>query len=304
MIEELQRTAEWMAARKGRVTGSSAGAALGLCPWRSPDDVIRAMVREYHGAESEFKGNPATDYGNRHERQAQQWFMRQTGLDVEDCGFIPHDDWSGASPDGLTSDGATLEIKCPFGLRNDAEPAFKPLVDQPHYYSQVQLEMLSAGREHAYFVQYRPPIGDVFSPDYIAETGVVEPVQIDHVWIAENMPKLRAFYDRYLAEIDNPAHLKPLRVEIDTQQARSVVDRIAEVDDALAQLGDERKQLLQTLIDMAGGEDASVCGHKLTKVERKGSINYSKALKEFAPDVDDEQLEQYRGKPSVSWRFT
>ena len=60
MIEELQRTAQWMAARKGRITGSSAGAALGLCPWRSPDDVIRAMVREYHGAESDFKGNPAS----------------------------------------------------------------------------------------------------------------------------------------------------------------------------------------------------------------------------------------------------
>lgn len=299
MIEELQRTAEWMAARKGRITGSSAGAALGLCPWRSPDDVIRAMVREYHGAESEFKGNPATDYGNRHERQAQQWFMRQTALDVEDCGFMPYEDWSGASPDGLTSDGATLELKCPFGLRNDVEPAFKPLADQPHYYAQVQLEMLSAGRNNAYFVQYRPPIGDVFSPDYIAETGIIEHVQIDQDWLEEHLPKLRAFYDRYLAELDNPAHLKPLRVEIDTQQARSIVERIAEVDDALAQLGDERKHLLQTLIDMVGGEDAEICGRKLTSVTRK-TVAYAKALKALAPDAD---LTPYTTSSS-SWRLS
>jgi putative phage-type endonuclease len=299
MIEQLQRTAEWMAARKGRITGSSAGAALGLCPWRTPDDVIRAMVREYHGAETEFKGNPATDYGNRHERQAQQWFIRETGVDVEDCGFIPYEDWSGASPDGLTSDMATLEIKCPFGLRNDAEPAFKPLAEQPHYYAQVQLEMLCAGRAHAHFVQYRPPIGDVFSPDYIAETGVIEHIRFDDSWFDEHLPKLRAFYERYLAELDNPEHLKPLRVEIDTQRAQSMVDRIAELDDALATLADERKSLIGSLIEMAGNEDAIICGHKLTKVERKGSVQYGKI-----PDIQDVDLEQYRGKPSVSWRFT
>src|SRR5690606_33249819 len=121
---------------------------------------------------------------------------------------MPYEDWSGASPDGLTSDGATLELKCPFGLRNDPEPAFKRLDDQPHYYAQVQLEMLSAGRSHAYFAQYRPPIGDVFSPDYIAEDGVIDHVQIDQIWLDEHMPKLRDFYNRYLAELENPAHLK------------------------------------------------------------------------------------------------
>ena len=53
----IQRTPAWYAARKGRVTGSSVGSILGLNPWATSDDVMRRMVREYHGAESEFKGN-------------------------------------------------------------------------------------------------------------------------------------------------------------------------------------------------------------------------------------------------------
>ena len=50
-----QRSTEWFAARKGRVTGSSVGAILGLSPFMSPDDVMRRMVRERNGAASEFK---------------------------------------------------------------------------------------------------------------------------------------------------------------------------------------------------------------------------------------------------------
>jgi len=55
-----QRSPQWFKAREGRVTGSSVGAILGLSPFMAPDDVMRRMVREYHGAEAEFQGNSAT----------------------------------------------------------------------------------------------------------------------------------------------------------------------------------------------------------------------------------------------------
>jgi predicted phage-related endonuclease len=56
--------------RVGRITASSAGAILGMAPYQKPADVMRRMVREYHGAEPEFTGNPATEYGNFHEAGA------------------------------------------------------------------------------------------------------------------------------------------------------------------------------------------------------------------------------------------
>ena len=60
-----------------------------------------------------------------------------------------------ASPDGIVEDeeGYTkvLEIKCPFGLRNDKEPVFKSIMEQPHYYAQLQIEMFVLIQDNADF---------------------------------------------------------------------------------------------------------------------------------------------------------
>lgn len=301
MLEQLQRTAKWMEARKGRLTGSVTGAALGLCPWRKPEEVIRAMVREYHGYPSEFTGNPATEWGNHHERAAMLAFMKETGLHVEDCGFVPYDDWSGASPDGIVNDDAVVEIKVPFGLRHQNPAQFKTLAEQPHYYAQVQIELLATGQERAYFYQYVPEQGDIFSPDHVPAQSSLEVVPVDNDWLEENLPKLRAFYARYLSEIDNKEHLEPLRVVIDSDEAQSIVNRIGELDDGLSAMSEERKDLLQRLIDMSGGKNALVCNRKLTFVKRKGNVDYAKLLKDVAPDVD---TEAYRKAGSESWRFS
>lgn len=299
--QEIQRTSAWFAARKNRLTGSQAGAALGFSPWQKPADVIRAMVREYHGAESEFSAQIPADHGNRHERAAMLCFMRVTGLHVDDCGFFPYEDWSGASPDGITSDDEILELKCPFGLRHKKEAQFKTLKAQPHYYAQVQMEMLAAGKTKAYFFQYVPPIGDVFSPDYTEEQYSLEAHELDAEWLELNIPKLKEFYHLYLSERDNKEHLEPLRKVIETEHAQRIIDRIAEIDEATANLKEERESHMKSLIEIAENEDALICGHKLTKVTRAGSVSYAKAIKELAPDAD---LEKWRGKDSEYWRFS
>ena len=48
-----QRTSEWFASRKGKVTGCIAGAILGLSPHLTRDAVMRRMVRDWHDAEKE-----------------------------------------------------------------------------------------------------------------------------------------------------------------------------------------------------------------------------------------------------------
>ena len=301
MFEELQRTAEWFEKRKGRVTGSSVGAILCLCPWRKPEDVLRAMVRDHHGAESEFQGNPATDYGTRMEIHAKLHFEKVTGLVVDPVGFVTYSDWLGASPDGLIGDTAVLEIKCPFKFRKEPNPVFVSLLEQPHYYAQVQIEMLVTGRNTAYFVQYAPAYGDVFDADYREEKAHIVTVSRDEEWLDENLPKLKAFHDIYLSELDNPAHLEPLRVELNDDESLKILDQIGDLYDAIHNATEARKAAIDRLIDMAGGNDALIHGRKLTKVERKGSLQYAKLLKDHPIDVD---LEGYRGKGSVSWRLS
>lgn len=294
-----QRTEAWHKKRVGRVTGSIAGGVLGLSPWQTPESILRQMVRAYHGAPSEYQTNPATEWGTKHERQAQLAFMRETGLHINDCGFFAKDDWLGASPDGLIEDWGVAEVKVPYG-RRDGGP-FKTLSEQPHYYAQVQMEMLCSGRNKALFFQYRVPKGDPFSPDYMEEGFELEEVELSNAWLAKNIPVLREFYDLYLSEIDNPAHLAPLRVTIDNDEAQRIVNRMGEIDDALHNLAEEKKAHMAKLVEIAENQDAEICGRKLTQVAGKKTVQYAKALKALAPNAD---LAPYTTTGAGYWRLS
>lgn len=294
-----QRTPEWQEQRKLRITGSRVGAILGLSPWQKPKDVMREMVRQYHGAPSEFVGGPHIDHGVNNEQRALLCFMRESGLNVEECGFFAYGDRMGASPDGLTSDGGVLELKVPYSLRNGGE--FKPLAEQPHYAAQVQMEMLAAGRDHAYFAQYIAPKGDPLAHDYVPEQISIERIEKNPEWIDEVLPALNEFYRQLLVELDNPEHLEPLRVQVETDEAWSLLEELDVLRDRQREDKKREGEIIKALAEMAGNKNAEIHGRKLTLVKRQGSISYAKAIKELAPDAD---LEKWRGKPSESWRLT
>lgn len=282
-----QRSAEWFEARKGRVTGSVAGAILGLAPYMTRDEVMRSMVRAHHGAEREFVGNVATEYGQRNEPTAIQELGMYYDISVEECGFFTYEDWLGASPDGLVSIDAIVEVKCPYGKRDSKE--FKPLSEQPHYYAQIQIELLCTGRKICHFFQWSP-VGQE-----------IEEVHADQVWIEENLPKLRAFYDEYLVEINNPDYLAPLRKELYGPKASALLEEYDDLTDAIERATERRKEVLAELVKAAKERDAIINGRKLTLVRKEGAISYAKAIKELAPDAD---LEKWRGKASEYWRLS
>ena len=275
--------------RKGRLTASRAGAALDVNPWQKPDDLIRAMVREYHGAAPEFRGNPATFYGQQHEPLAVLDYMSETGTNVDAADFHvhPEHDWLGASPDGFVGDDGMIEVKCPFSLRNGG--AFKSLSEQPHYYAQVQVQLAVTGRKWCDFYQWSP------------HGTKTERVEFNPDWWSENMPKLAAFYERYLGELDNPAHLVERTKTINGKRYEKMLARYDELKRIQDNARAEQKEILDALVEAAGGTSAEICGRKLTRVERKGSVSYAKIVAEKLPDLD---LTPWTGEPSVSWRLT
>lgn len=288
---EQQRTAEWYEKRKGRVTGSNVGAILGLNPYKTADDVLRQMVREYHGYESEFQGNQATAWGSFNEAGAQAEYEMETGNKVEETGFHVHleHDWLGASPDGLIGDDGVCEIKCPYSQRDKNPPKFKTAEEQPHYWAQMQIEMACTVRSFCDFYQWAP------------HGAKPETVHRDDKWLAWAIPELKAFHDRYLVELDNPDHLRPKRVEISSIEASKLVDEYDELQEAMDRAAERKKEVMARLVELSKERDADIMGRKLTKVERKGSVSYTRVIKDHCPDVD---LEPYRGKASSHWKLT
>lgn len=283
-----QRSPEWLKARIGRVTASSVGAILGNSPFRTRGDVMRQMVRSYHGAESEFTGNIATEYGTNNEAGALVEFEMLTGMDVAQVGFVTREDWAGCSPDGLIEEDAGLEIKCPFGLRKEESPVFKSLHDQPHYYDQVQFSLWVTGREIWHFFQWAP------------NGHAMEKTVPDPEWQDARLPILRQFHAEYLDAVKSPdEHLAPKRREVDTIESHRVIREYDELGEAIELATARRRELLDEMVRQAGGQDAIYAGRKLTNVTRAGSVSYAKALKKYAPDAD---LEPFRGKPTRYWR--
>lgn len=286
-----QRTPEWHEARKGRITASAVGAILGNSPNGDRASVMRRMVRDWHGADSEFNGNVATEYGTYHEDGALVEYQMETGNTVTPEGFVTKEDWAGCSPDGLIGLTGGLEIKCPFGKRKmTAADAFKTLDEQPHYRDQIQFSLWVCERAWWDFFQWSSTKTELVRVDPCSK------------WRSKNLPILRQFYAEYLHERESEyaSHLEPLRQIIDTPEARRLMSEYDDLLDARDRAEERRKEVQEKIVALAGGRNASVAGRNVTKVEKAGSVSYAKAIKELLPDAD---LEPYRGKASSHWRI-
>lgn len=272
--------------RKGRITGSIIGTILGVCPYKTQSEAMRDMVRNAKGAESEFQGNAATEWGTFHESQAladMRDFHDIQG--TENTGFFIHPEinWLGCTPDGFTTDDAVIEIKCPYSKRNDKNPDFKTLKEQPHYYAQVQYEMFCSGKQKAFFYQWSPA------------DDLVEEVAFDKSFIDETLPKLEAFYKSFLSEMNNDKHLEPLVIELPAcDTAREYAHAKQLFDDAKAAL----EKAKAALIKKADGKKSQIGDFLVYPVKRQGSIKYASIVKEHCPDID---VEDYRGESKEFW---
>lgn len=159
--------------------------------------------------------------------------------------------------------------------------------DQPHYYDQMQFQMWVTGRRWCDFYQWAP-----------AAQKLVR-VEASEEWVKESIPKLKAFWDEYLVELDNPAHLAPLIKVVESDMAKAMAAEWERLKEQEAALKNKIAGVRKKILDLAGDEDADVSGVKVRRVERRGSVDYKRLLSEVAPDAD---IEAYRKKGSSYWR--
>jgi putative phage-type endonuclease len=180
-----QRTPEWYEVRRSLLTASDAAAALGIKPFASYAGCPKADLLKKKLDNLPFS-NIYTQHGQKYEDEARDLMAEQLGETVLDFGLLVHptETWLAASPDGVTTSGKLVEIKCP--LRRKIIPGHVP----EHYLPQVQVQMFVCGIDSTLFVQYKP------APDKFMDITVVER---DPAWIERNLPALRSFYDEYMA---------------------------------------------------------------------------------------------------------
>jgi putative phage-type endonuclease len=191
-----QRTPEWFAARRGRVTGSRASDMLATI--RSGEAAGRRNLRIQLVLERVT--------GQTHERNPQTWAMQQgveteaqayaayealTGTLLSSSGFIQHDElMAGCSLDGHTPDFEwQVEIKCPYSathletLRTGKVPG--------DYLKQITHGIWLTGAQWCDFMSFDPS----FPEPLRAKVIRVERASLD---LAHHEAEVR----RFLAEVD------------------------------------------------------------------------------------------------------
>lgn len=134
------------------------------------------------------------------------------GIAISKCGIFINKKWPylGASPDGIVSDGAVLEIKCPYTARDmKIEEAITAKIitfltfknnqfdiNKNHdYYYQVQGQLNICEKSHGYFATWT------------TKDMVIITIQRDVQFFENMVGKLKLFYHEcLLPEIIDPRH--------------------------------------------------------------------------------------------------
>jgi hypothetical protein len=183
-----QRTPEWYEVRKGLVTASDAAAILGIPPFPSFKGDPRKETMQKKLTSAPLRSMAAV-HGVKYEQEACDMAMRALGETAIEFGLLVHQDltWLAASPDGVTTRGFAIEIKCPTKRR--IEPGHIP----HHYYPQVQVQMEVCDLPATYFIQYKPGFLTHDGQPFVDITIV----ERDRVWFRDNVASLREFWREY-----------------------------------------------------------------------------------------------------------
>jgi hypothetical protein len=153
---ETQRTPEWFAAKRGRISASCAQFALAGRRTKTRRNYVLKLADDIEGIPdfAEQDNPPWFTDGVFYESWARGWYSFKNDVDVLETGFVVHDDYSfiGCSPDGLVGNDGMVEIKYRKYLRTfkqHAQAEITRTVD-----AQVQTQMFVCDRQWCDYVNY------------------------------------------------------------------------------------------------------------------------------------------------------
>ena len=184
-----QRTPEWYDLRKGLLTASSLGTAIGENFYKTRDELLLEKVL---CEEIPFVANPITEWGIKYEEIATKFYEYINDVKIIEFGLIPHPEFKifGASPDGICSNdspddfiGRMLEIKCP------PKRKFSRNTQVPKsYWCQMQGQLACCDLEECDFLQVKLLEYKDFD-DYKKDIFLIDSIELKNGFTTKDLPK-------------------------------------------------------------------------------------------------------------------
>lgn len=271
MINLQQNTPEWLEFRKNYLGASDAPIIMGVSPWKTPYQ----LWQEKLGIAENYTYTSAMQRGHDLEDKAREFFTQKTGHDVyPEVVLHPTIDWMMASVDGRSVDGkVVVEIKCPGA--QDHSIAKKGSVPTK-YYPQLQHQIEVCQIDSIYYLSFD------------GEDGVILKVEKDLAYISQMLQKQEHFWNlvnTFQAPDLCDADFENRNDDIWLEAAAEWID----IQKRLRALQDREDELRELIGSMAKDKNCQGGGIKVTKVLRRGAVDYSKI-----PEIQGIDLEQYR----------
>lgn len=280
-IDIQQNTPEWEQLRKTKVGASDANIIMGLSSFATPYQLWQQKLDLVPRREM----TSSMQRGHFLETIAREKCEEALGLLLMPLVAIHEKhEWMMASFDGIDPEGKQIvEIKCP--NKRDHEMAINFVVPEK-YYAQLQHQIEIAQVEMANY----------FSFD--GNAGVFVKVYRDDKFIKEMITKERAFLE-CVQEFIPPEYTNRDYIEMTEPEWICTAERWKALMEKESLLTEEKEILKMELIRIANDRNVMGNGLKVSKVSRKGPVDYSKI-----PELQNKDLNSYR-KPIIdSWRIS
>lgn len=274
-----QNTAEWLKFRKKRIGASDAPIIMGISPWKTPFQLWEEKLDK-----REPVVTSAMQKGTEMEEEARQTFEKETGITVFPVVVKhPEFEWMIASLDGMDIEGKHIvEIK--YAGKEDHLTAIGNSVPE-HYYPQLQHQLAVTGLEKAFYFSYNR-----------SATALVT-VERDDEYISSMLEKEKEFYKCMKEEIP-PKLTERDFVQMTQPEWHTLSKSYLETKRQLEYFEEQEREIRERLLILSGRSNALGGGIKLTKVVRKGPIEYQKV-----PQLEKVDLEPFRKPPIETWRI-
>lgn len=279
-----QGSPEWIAHRRNFIGSSDAPVIMGVSPWRTRYQVWQEKL----GLSIGQKENHAMSYGKKMEPIARKVYENYTGnvvsIDEEHTlAYHLEKKFMMASLDGFVMNKfIPLEIKTAnaedhFLAKNGQVPA--------KYYPQVQHQLACVNLDLLHYFSYRD--GD-FS---LVEVGR------DNAYINKLYFKEAEFWDLVL-NLEAPELTDRDCIENKDPEWSKLAQEWIYLTNCLSALEEKQSNCKDALIIKSNGQNIKGDGIRLTKIKRKGSVDYRKI-----PELMKVDLEKYRKPPTEAWRI-
>jgi putative phage-type endonuclease len=272
-----QNTPEWLEFRKDKIGASEAAIIMGVSPWSTPYQ----LWCEKMGISDPKELSAAMQRGHDLEQKARDFFEQESRIPIYPKVVLhPALDWMMASIDGISADLQTVvEIKCP----GSADHSLAKKGEIPaKYIPQLQHQMAVCQVNHMFYLSFD------------GTEGIIIPVERDDSYILKLVDAEMAFWD-CMNTFRAPELCDRDYVQREDYLWVETAMEWSEIRNKIQQLQEREDELRSLLSDMSDGKNCSGGGVKVSRIVRKGNIDYSSI-----PEIKNVCLEVYR-KPNTTF---